>query len=266
MAEHYLEYGGGLGDVLYQCYQGSSYNFLAQMPVGDRATVTLICANPFAYELFHHHPRRRDIDIQDFGYWDVAEDAAMRRERGLPARNSFVMPSGTGKLMFYPPAEDIARLIEVERQAGTVGYAVLAAAAGLPDRNLPPEIVQRAVDYLVSAGYLVVATGRSFERHGRSEVPVPEHPRVLNLIDKLTVPGTALLVRNCAGLVTCHSALNLLGWLEDKPQLLAYPTSVYERHFRRRDQWSFGADREETVHCTFDQFTTSHLKRFAAVL
>jgi len=72
------------------------------------------------------------------------------------------------------------------------------------------------------------------------------------LIDRLSVPGVAHLLARAAALVCCHSALNILGWLLRKPQLLLYPETVRARHIAARDQWAFGVDFPECRHATFD--------------
>ena len=71
--------------------------------------------------------------------------------------------------------------------------------------------------------------------------------------------------------MTCHSALNLLGWHLRKPQLLLYPRSAWERHIRVPDQWAFGIGYPETVHAAFEDCTewpqiASLVDRFEAVL
>jgi ADP-heptose:LPS heptosyltransferase len=81
-------------------------------------------------------------------------------------------------------------------------------------------------------------------------------------VDQLSVPGTAVLLQGALGLVTCHSALNILGWHLGIPQLLLYPDAVRDRHFRRKDQWSFGADNGKTWHSTFQEFRPQLLEDF----
>jgi len=118
-----------------------------------------------------------------------------------------------------------------------------------------------------------VITGRSYDRHGRSELrkwPQAEGD-IIDVVDRLSVPGTCALVQASAGLVTCHSALNLLGWHLRKPQLLLYPRSAWERHIRVPDQWAFGIGYPETVHAAFEDCTewpqiASLVDRFEAVL
>lgn len=83
---HYLEYGGGLGDVLSQLFYRGSYNVLRDLRPGEKAKVALITHNPFAQELFEWHPKQAQIAVVDCGYWNAVEaDPARRKKLGLPA-------------------------------------------------------------------------------------------------------------------------------------------------------------------------------------
>jgi len=148
----------------------------------------------------------------------------------------------------------------------------LALAAGLPERSVP-EALAREIVRRLAPGFRLVITGRSYDRHGRSELrkwPQAEGD-IVDVVDRLSVPGTCALVQASAGLVTCHSALNLLAWNLRKPQLLLYPRSAWERHIRVPDQWAFGIGYPETVHAAFEDCTewpqiASLVDRFEAVL
>ena len=267
MAHYDIEFGGGLGDVFAQCYHNNSLNLFADMGPEDTATVFFVCSNPFAGELFTHHPRASQIKVHQLGYWSVEEDAHYRTKYSMPASGSvFRVPYMPGPVRFFPWPEDRVAIERLD-PANTI---VVAASAGLPDRNIPSELLERIVTQLLeTTPYTIAYTGRTFDRHGRVEVqPHTDNPRVVNLIDVLSVPGTAQLVQWCRGLVTSHSALNLLGWHENKPQLLLYPPSVLEHHCRngRYDQWMFGADRTNTQHGTFEAFDDSQVQALVANL
>ncbi|HEX8913935.1 MAG TPA: TylF/MycF/NovP-related O-methyltransferase, partial [Humisphaera sp.] len=250
--EYYLEYGGGLGDILNGIFRDQGYRSLGAMVAGDQTTVGLITHNPFAHELFEWHPKRAQLDVRQLPYWQPHEDAVQRPRHMLPSAQRH--PSGRVEpsVTFYPSPTDLRLLDELP----STGYVVLAASAGLPDRSIPRPLIDQIVADVTADGLHVVLTGRTYDRHGRSEHRPREQDRVIDLIDKLSVPGTAEAVRRSRGVVSCHSAINLLGWHLRKPQLLLYPQSVVDRHFRHhpRDQWSFGLDREETVHAEFAQF------------
>lgn len=252
MSEHvYIEFGGGLGDIFNQLYTGHGYRFLETLGPGRTAHVGLVTHNPHAIELFRWHPQRQFIThLVHYGYWDCAQDGEFRLRHAIPPPSRVAQLMSTEQqsapIRFYPaPTESIDGL----------GHAVaVSASAGLSDRTLPQPVLDAIVSQLLTAGWDVLLLGRSFNRHGRTEIR-PSEPELIHcrdLIDQLSVPATAQVIQACAGLVTCHSALNILAWHLRKPQLLLYPESVEARHFRRPDQWSFGAKFPETFHGRFD--------------
>src|SRR5437773_1411884 len=77
LMHYYIEYGGGLGDVLVQMHAGGSYHLLDHLSPGDRATVVLITHNPHARELFDYHPRADQFEVRDLGYTSPKDIPAM---------------------------------------------------------------------------------------------------------------------------------------------------------------------------------------------
>lgn len=245
--EHF-EFGGGLGDVIHQSYENGYYCHLDRTGKDfARASIALVSHNPFVRELFDWHPKRALFDIKECGYWLPHQNNEMRKKHNLPARPH--MPPLTTKPTFYPSPADLTTLSE-----NPLGkYVVVSQAAGMADRDLDEFTVFRIVDLLWSKGVTSVFVGRSYERAGRREgLKDARRDGSVNLVDRLTVPGTLRLLEGSAGLVTCHSALNLAAWHMRKPQLLLYPKSVYSRHFVKGDQWSFGRSFRETYHACWD--------------
>jgi len=145
---------------------------------------------------------------------------------------------------FYPTEKDKKVLARLNGQP----YIALAPAAGESNRNIPAPLLDLIVRRLLKIpGLRLVVTGRNYHRFDRAEVTVSyRDPRVVDLVDQLSVSGAAALLQGAVGLVTCHSALNILGWHLGIPQFLLYPEAVKERHFRRKDRWSFGVDNGKT--------------------
>ena len=250
----------GLGDVLAQLFCRGSYNVLRDLRPGEKAKVALITHNPFAKELFAWHPKRSQMEVVDCGYWHGAEaDAAGRKKLGLPA------PGALNRLPPQPTPETLS-FIPRPRTSGAGGGAGdgfftegtggdkrvkaghCAGAGGGAAGAEHPRALAREIMRRLAPGFRLVITGRSYDRHGRSELrkwPQAEG-EIIDVVDRLSVPGTCALVQ-ASGLVTCHSALNLLAWHLRKPQLLLYPRSAWERHIRVPDQWAFGIGYPETV-------------------
>jgi hypothetical protein len=243
--ELYLEFGGGLGDIFYQMFHDGGYGALQTLTAHDRALIVLITHNPHARELFVHHPRASQLEVRDLGYWPPSDDVVMRRRHGLP-RGAPGLPISRAP-EFYPSMADRDWL---DRLDGTA-YVVFSVTAGLPERDVPGDLVETLIELAIAHSLLPVMVGRNYPRFDRHEQRV-RHRGVLDLIDRLTVPGVALAVRRSLGVICCHSAINMLAWLMRRPQLLLYPQSVYERHIAPRDQWAFGIDFEECLHACFD--------------
>jgi predicted O-methyltransferase YrrM len=254
-------------------FDRGSYNVLRDLEPDDTATVNLITHNPHARELFDLHPKSSQIQVNDFGYWLSEDDHEQRRLHNLPPPGSNLnLPEKDRDIRFFTSFEDVnsfalllQQKMEHARDRWFPGYIVVAASAGLSDRDIPRETVIKITRALTDAGFLVVFVGRNYDRWGRKELEPPFGEKVINLIDKLTVPGTAKLLQDASGLVTCHSALNILGWYLRVPQLLLYPDSVYRTHIIHKDPWAFGIDFPETVHAQFEEFSPEHLSRFISI-
>ena len=265
MTHYTLEFGGGLGDIFDQLYYRGAYNILRDLESQDTANVLLVTHNPHAKELFEWHPKRMQFEVQALGYWLVEDDTRIRAERGLPpAGSNGFLPVRDSVIEYHPNPED-RKLLKKHVQGKRC--IVLSPGAGTQDRTIPwellrEEIIPRLLE--VADRFQLVAVGRNYDRHGRTEYDFSEVPGVLDLTDQLSVPGTAWLVARASGLLTSHSALNLLGWNERVPQLLLYPQNVLDRHCPngKYDQWMRGANRSDTVHCLFSEYTPEHMTQF----
>jgi hypothetical protein len=266
--EIYLEFGGGLGDIFNQMYLRFQYNILADLGPKDNARVGIISHNPFIGELFRWHPKRSQMEIIECGYWHQSDEAVNRIKWNLPALGFCPLPEKKGPIEFH--ISDIEQNT-LNKLLGSLGktFVVISAAAGLPDRNLPDSIL--ASVFKLGLDCPLVLVGRNYERCGRREVDPARIVELLNndratcvhnVVDQFSVPAIAKLVQASSGIITCHSALSILGWHLRKPQLLLYPESVRVRHFITKDEWSFGSAFAETVHGTFDEYSEMLAIRF----
>ncbi len=256
---HYVEYGGGLGDVFYQMYTRGCYNALSNLPPDERARVALLCANPHAAEIFAHHPRAEQLEVMSLGWWPWEQDREKRAEFELPPGGTVTVPGTPGPVEFHlhPSDEEVLRSIHLDHFSDQ--YIVFAAGAGLADRNVPERMLHVLLDEAKARGFVPILVGRSYDRFGRHEpLKGARIPGVIDLTDRLSVPGVAWLVQRCAGAVCCHSAINILAGLERRPQLLLYPESVRDTHIRNRDQWAFTVDLPETIHGCFTDWDGHH--------
>jgi hypothetical protein len=93
MKHYQAEFGGGLGDIILNCYSHRRYMTLCNLPPDESATVFIHSVNPFAHELFTCCPSRDRLQVVTTGwFWEpdpkIMED--MRVLRGMPIKNPSV--------------------------------------------------------------------------------------------------------------------------------------------------------------------------------
>lgn len=256
-----VEFGAGWGDVVTLMYTSTRYNSLERINANEVVTVVLMCHNPFIKELFQWHPKAAQMTVRDLGFWWPKDDAERRAFHQLPPAQPFVYDLQKS-CTFYPGANDMSVLRHLR---SLDGYVVINAAAGGPDRNIPVELCERSIDLFLEAGLTVVVIGRTYGQN-RTEVNLRERPNVINLIDCLSVPGTAVVLEHAAGVFCCHSAVSLLSWYLKRPVFLLYPEDVKRRDFHSIHQYTFGKDYPTTMHMEFSEYTPEKVKRFIALL
>lgn len=262
-----LEFGGGLGDVFFQMFHRGAYNVLRDLEPADIARVDLICHNPNAYQLFSMHPKASQINLREFPYWTPKVNDEKRNFYDLPsAGRNESLPEKDQNIQFHPDDRDLERLAAVESHP----YIVLAAGSSLLHKQIPDALVDRLVDRLLThSRYDVLVTGASYEAkddYGNERYeyePQSTSQRVHDRIDLLTVHGLAHAVSRSKGVICSHSAVGILGWLLNKPQLLLYPKSHYKPFIEPvpRTLWGFGLDNKDTVACEFRQFQDEYIDR-----
>ncbi len=245
----YIALSGGLGDVLMEMYRGS---YAALDAITAPVRVYLSCHNPHAAELFENHPSREYLDVI-VDTWN--SEMAHRIATGCsPVHGLKPLPPCGEPVRFYPYGEDMAALAEVEGHPLFTGWdkvAVFAPAAGEAERALPVPITESLLSLACGLGWLPVLVGRTYSRWEGDTHTEPfsafKADDVVNLTDRLSVPGVCRLVQDAGLVVAGHSSVSMLAWLEGKKNVLLYPESVVERHFKHRDNFSFGLDRPETL-------------------
>ena len=250
---YYVEYGGGLGDIFQQMYAHGTYTSLQALRPDEGATVTLITHNPFAPELFANHPKRAQLQICAPGYWLPEHDSANRRRLSLPPFSSRWL---TRRVRAAARAPDV--LSDGRRRGGDPDCERRGPTGGTADRRVRGER-RRAAQVAAAAargadcrrrrgGRLLAGVRRP---HLRAQLPRRAQGFSaglgVELVDRLTVPGTAQLVQEAAGVVCCHSSISMLAWMERKPVLLLYPDSTSTTRSSGLARWALGIDYTETV-------------------
>lgn len=234
-----VEFGGGLGDIFIDMFRYDLYTRLDTLSEGERAQVVLRSANPGVRDLFQWHPKAPYMDIIDVGAGDPY-GPEQRQKLGIGDPTPSGLRNGS-PVNFYPSKGDLDLLSFVRRP-----YVVFAVSAGIPLINIPLRIAEKAADIAIERGITVVAVGKTyanviqdFDKNTHTTIPHEEvrlRPRrgILDTIDRLSVPGLALLVRDSAATFSCHSSLLSLSWNFRKPVFCLY-------HESKRWEWVEGA-------------------------
>lgn len=257
------EFGAGLGDVITLIYNSERYNILETLKPDQKAMIVLMCNNPYTKELFLWHPKAKQFDIRDVGFWWPWEDKEKRRQHGLPQAQPLELRRQES-VRFYPSPEDY----EVLKTLESFPYLVMSASAGGVDRNIPEPICEdiskaNSERGQKEFGLRTVVVGRSYSPEKRKERKFIPRSGLIDLIDRLTVPGTIELIARSRGVVCCHSAVCLIAWYLNKPVFLAYPKEVKEREFNKpAHQYTIGKDSPTTMHMEFGEYTRGKFDRF----
>jgi hypothetical protein len=257
----YCEFPGGLGDVVNYMYTSSRYNRLETLEPDERATVVLLCHNPFAKELFEWHPKRSRMTVRDFGFWWPSEDHIQRPHHGLPPAPQPYVASLQEKCIFHVSPADLQVLAALKTGKP---YLAIGAAAGGVDRNIPAEICERSADLAIDRGWSVAVVGRTYGQN-RSEIRLRPRPGIIDLVDRLSIPGTAMAIEGASGVLCCHSAVCLLSWYMKRPVFVLYPEHVQAREFGAINHYSFGKDYPTTRHMEFSQYSRERFDEFLSI-
>lgn len=249
----FIDYGGGLGDIINQIFNKGSYQFISTLTY-ESALIALICHNPHVVELFNWHPKKDNFEVRFFEWWHPDQNRKNKIKHNLPLSQKYKVTKGDP--IFYSSPEDKKILINLPQK-----FYVLSASAGIKDRNIPNSILDIILN---NSDIPIISVGRTYERIHKEtprEEIILDHPNVINLVDKLSVPGTLNLLDKSCGLITCHSALNIYGWYKRLPTLLLYPQETYNEHFKTSNEWSFGKDFPETIHKKFTEFNIKDIEK-----
>ncbi len=240
MVHHYLDYGGGLGDVVTMMVRQGMYEKLLNLDPDDTVEVHLTTGNPFARELFDYHPKASQITVFDHGNMPNGtreEKREWRKGLGLsPNRKNGRVTHPNAQVEFYPA--DLDKHL-IEPYLGK-RYVVLSASASRNWKTFPGWLVEKMARECSERGFIPIFVGRSYEPNIEYpegfEVPVgPVRGEITppvtatSFVDKLTVPTTAVLVQRACGVISCHSAIKLFALFAGRKLLLLYPDQMKEK-------------------------------------
>lgn len=219
----YMEFVGGLGDVILRMYFSGRlwYEALETMPEGERAKIVLMCHNPYLAEIFKWHPKKKQIDLFDFGFttpFHPWENKEWRQARDLPDEAVCPPYSPSETMKFYPSPSDKELLKELRGER----FIVLSATASTDDKSIPRQMGAELTKIALDKGFKVLVVGRRKYFHDGRVNDVEIVPGVIDAVDNLTVPGTIEAIKLSKGVITAHSAALHMAWSENIPVFLIY--------------------------------------------
>lgn len=260
-----IQLTGGLGDAFIVLHESTAYEALESMPPGERAVVYIISHNPFVGEIFKWHPKVDRISVVRAKHFFVEyADVRQRRAAGLPDRfSSAHPPRPRGPIRFYPSPDDFQALDREIPRSPFLAVAPTASGMEIENRNIPPEIIRSAVRAAHRRGIPVVLLGRTYQGpHAPKSWTRPTEPGMIDLVDRLSVPGTAEVVKRARAVFSCHSCLLILSWYERKPVFAVYPPKYMQHDFLSNSPFGFGRDYPESVHMLFERYRTETFEAF----
>jgi len=257
------EFYGGLGDIIWKVYTGDGYVSLDRLKEGEGAVVAVVSHNPFATELFKWHRKRGQLTMLTPPF-DAPWTQAHRDAAGIPPISKTVL-RGFTPVRFYPAPWDARPLQDLSNMGD---YLVFNLTAGAPGRDVPPELARLMAKMALERGFKVVSIGRNYKR----ALPRPEYVAckerlasvrgAVDLVDRLSVPGTAEAMRGAAGVVACHSAMCMLSWYMRKPNFILWPENARPDFGPERTSYGFGSEYPETRHSEFSAFKPEMFEQF----
>jgi hypothetical protein len=260
----YFELVGGLGDSILRMYFSGKewYEPLAKLGPNSTAVVSLMCHNPYLAEVFQWHPKADRIHVLDFGFttpFHPWENEGWRVAHGLPKAAPCPPYAPSKSLRFYPSPEDEAVLSELKAKP----FIILAATAGQPEKTIPLYTREKIASVALDEGFNVVVVGRSRYFLGERTSDVSFVDGIINVVDRLSVPGVAQAVKRAAGVVSADTSVLHMAWQEYRPVFLLYNHWTVENLLPHGPVgYMQGINRPDTDHMEFTQFETGRFARW----
>jgi ADP-heptose:LPS heptosyltransferase len=237
-----------LGDNIQMFYRSKTYQLLEHLN-GENGKLNVILRgkyNPFIHEIFLNHPKREYFTL---GYEELPIE--YQGEVGLLNIHDYeeiAQFDTQEKPVFYPLVSDepILNALPTDKP-----YIIFSSGAGIDRtfegemRSIPLDIAEVLNYYILDEcerrGYNLFVTGKSYHQaFGRGEVKAVEGS--IDLVDKLSIPGSLKVMQGARAIITAHSAPIVLAWEERKSCISIVPPSLYRNNVVGRDYncWGYG--------------------------
>lgn len=233
LVEWYSELLGGLGDALLRIYNHRhSYDSLEKLSPNQKAAVVLVCHNPALPELFRWHPAFLDgrLSVFDLAFtpgvhaWESVE---WRLQHGLPKESPCPMGGFVETPMaFYPSLHDSMAITEMKKKSNG-RYLLLHPSSGSADRDIPPHLIKEIVELAKLVGLQIFVIGHS------KYIRTWDYFGAESMIDRLSLPGTVMAIRDSLGVITSHTSATVMSWGERRPTFTLYSLWAKQTLFSR---------------------------------
>lgn len=262
--EYFAEFPGGLGDLIIHSYQpGSRYMTVANLPAPHTITVAIWSENLYVREMFNWCPASRRIIA--FSYRPhLAEDPHLRELLGLPekAYHGQIPPADARPPIWYPSPSDLQTIESIPRP-----FVVVAPSATTQEKMFTQELLDLVCEELAANQITPVVVGRNFPAWDKERIELePKSKGAVNLVDKLSCPGSLRLVELSSGCVVTESSILHASWKQHKPTLLLYGAKTQELHFDQDSGYAYGRNYLESICCRFETFCHSDFDRFVKLV
>jgi hypothetical protein len=256
-------FAAGLGDVIRACYLNTSYHALSETT--QPVPVIVASHNPFSIEIFRHHRNAKNFIIYDLGHkYQEFLDAGLRGPEISRALCDFagvdyakiIRGSADGHVPVFDAPDNIP----------SGGHIVFQPFAGVPERSMPAELIEKTLQVLRKLPCRVFIVTRSYPRSGggrlvhHSEDGSAFAGGNVTVLENLSTPAALNLVKGCRAYVGSWSSLQQASWFEHKPVAVFYPADYVD--VRKKTDYAFGMDRENTLGCEFPQADAADLTAF----
>ncbi|MFZ2281331.1 MAG: hypothetical protein WAW39_26265 [Prosthecobacter sp.] len=256
-------FAAGLGDVIRVCYQNASYRVLSETT--QPVPVIMASHNPFSIEIFRHHRNAKNFILYDLAHKYVEFFNAGLR--GVDISRELCAFAGVDYAqLIRGPANGHVPVFDAPDNIPSDGHIVFQPFAGVTERSLPPDLIEKTLQVLRKLPCRVFIVTRSYPRSGGGKlVHNAEDGRAfaggnVTVLENLSTPATLNLVKSCRAYVGSWSSLQQAAWFEHKPVAVFYPADHVD--VRKKTDYAFGMDRENTLGREFPQADAAELAAF----
>jgi hypothetical protein len=266
--EKYINFGGGLGDVFVALSKRGVYDRMTQeLSENSDCTfhVNLMSICNGVDEFFNLHPLSKQIKVHE--HFQVLRGCVFNeiplyyiKKYSIHHNNDHIHPIKHGLTCFVPNAET-----EIFQSICAKPFIIFSTQSDA-NRTIPSEIVSKLVDDL-SSRFNTVKVGRSNFRFSNDSVEcVVENDKMINLVDKISLPTLVELVRRASGIICCESALMNLGAVLGKKMQILISRNLKKYREIPLSYW-FRCFEYPQVNVTyFDDFSPSVVNKFNNIL